>query len=146
MGLVCVGILGLIIRNELRVRVKSPGKPKVRREVSAIRDRKISASYAAACLALKRRGWERLPVLTPDEYAGKITELAGAELAELLPPLQILTGLYAASRYGSRAMTESEAVQAKAAAAQIAKILRQTKRSRPAPKPQAALDSKRESA
>ena len=128
LGMACAGILGLALRNEWRARVKNPGSPKARRDPRVIRDRKISASYAAACLALKRRGWERLPAQTPDEYAARIAAAAKAELPEILPPLQILTGLYTASCYGSRAMSEAETTQAKAVAAQIAKILRESKR------------------
>ena len=137
-GLACVGILGLVARNELRGRPKRAARPNARRELRAIRDRRIAASYAAACLALKRRGWERSPAQTPDEYAAWVREKAGSELLEIIPPLQALTGLYAASCYGSRALTEAEAVQAKAAAAQIARTLRRAKRARPAPKTETA--------
>ncbi len=135
LGLACVGILGLIVRNEWRDRKKRAPRLKDRRTVRAIRDRKISASYAAACLALKRRGLTRLPTQTPDEYAAQVLTRTGAELPELAAPLTALTALYAASCYAPRALSEAETAQAKDKAAQIAKILRQAKRIDFAPAP-----------
>ena len=146
-ALACVIIVGFVLRKELRVE-RVPGEKRIRRrfvrrakdgrEIRAVRDRKIASAYAAACLALKRRGAAGTSALTPDEYAAQVQEKFGAELPEILPPFQVLTALCVASRYGSRPLTDAEANQAKSAAAQVVASLRRAKQTKPTTKPEPA--------
>ena len=132
-----IGMLGLVIRNEIRARKSAPKSGQAFSAARTARNREVAVSYHAACAALKQRGLARMPDMTPDAYAGWLRGELAAELPEAVSIMQTLTELYAVAQYSGRPVTEAEAAQAKTAAARLRGLTRQILRRKPNAKSEA---------